>query len=107
MQKNNPLRDRIIINKLNSASWARTNDIMINSHALCRLSYGGMSGCQSIYSKMRGNDLLSQGIRLTTIGAKKLNCCVRDGYRCDLLATITTHLRVISYSLKTEYLFQK
>ena len=26
---------------LNSPNWARTSDIMINSHALYRLSYGG------------------------------------------------------------------
>ena len=47
----------------------------------------------------------------TTIGAKKLNCCVRHGNRCILLANITT-LSVCCYlffywvnlsSLKTEY----
>ena len=32
----------------------------------------------------------------TTIGAKKLNCCVRHGNRCILLATITTHCLYIS-----------
>ena len=38
-----------------------------------------------------GVDLLSQeSYSPSTIGAEKLNCCVRDGNRCDLLANNTT-----------------
>lgn len=38
-----------------------------------------------------GGDLLFQGsYRPSTIGAEKLNCCVRDGNRCGLLASTTT-----------------
>src|SRR5699024_10019422 len=33
-----------------------------------------------------------KGKPFTTIGAKKLNCCVRHGNRCDLLAVTTAHL---------------
>ena len=32
-----------------------------------------------------------KGKPFTTIGAKKLNFCVRDGNRCDLLAIVTAH----------------
>ena len=32
-----------------SPNWARTSDIMINSHALYRLSYGGISVLASSY----------------------------------------------------------
>src|SRR5690606_14273764 len=32
-----------------------------------------------------------KGKPFTTIGAKKLNCCVRHGNRCDLLAVTTAH----------------
>ena len=28
--------------EIGSSSWARTSDIMINSHALCQLSYRGI-----------------------------------------------------------------
>jgi|WetSurMetagenome_2_1015567.scaffolds.fasta_scaffold1399699_1 hypothetical protein len=38
-----------------------------------------------------GSDLLSlESYSPSTIGAEKLNCCVRDGNRCGLLANTTT-----------------
>ena len=46
------------LSKQYSASRARTCDIMINSHALCQLSYCGM-----MIITLRGNDLLSQDQR--------------------------------------------
>ena len=33
----------VSIDTTGSSSWARTSDIMINSHALCQLSYRGIS----------------------------------------------------------------
>ena len=48
-----------------------------------------------------------KGQPLTTIGAKKLNFCVRHGYRCILLAIATTlwcyHYWVCICSLKTGF----
>ena len=48
-----------------------------------------------------------KGQPLTTIGAKKLNFCVRHGYRCILLAIATTLwcylLLSKCYSLKTGF----
>ena len=32
-----------VVTSNGSSSWARTSDIMINSHALCQLSYRGIS----------------------------------------------------------------
>ena len=43
-----------------------------------------------------------KGKPFTTIGAKKLNFCVRDGNRCDLLAIVTAHFSRERCSLKTE-----
>ena len=40
-----------------------------------------------------------KGKPFTTIGAKKLNCCVRHGNRCDLLAIATTHLHIYKRTL--------
>ena len=37
-------KDLVFRQGLGSPNWARTSDIMINSHALCRLSYRGMLG---------------------------------------------------------------
>ena len=48
---------RTTLQLTNSASRARTYDIMINSHALCQLSYCG------IINPLHGNDLLSQDQR--------------------------------------------
>ncbi len=67
----------------NSGSRTRTYDIMINSHALLptELCRNNTSVATSYSHK---------GQPLTTIGAKKLNFCVRHGYRCILLAIATT-----------------
>ena len=40
--------------------------------------------------KEPGNDLLSH--KRTTLGAEVLNCCVRDGNRCDHFAIVTRPL---------------
>ena len=66
-----------------SGSRTRTYDIMINSHALLptELCRNNISVATSYSHK---------GQPLTTIGAKKLNFCVRHGYRCILLAIATT-----------------
>ena len=73
-----------------SASRARTYDIMINSHALCQLSYCGI---RNTYCVATTYSHRTKGP--TTIGAKKLNYCVRHGYRCVLLALITTQISLI------------
>ena len=67
----------------NSGSRTRTYDIMINSHALLptELCRNNISVATSYSHK---------GQPLTTIGTKKLNFCVRHGYRCILLAIATT-----------------
>ena len=45
-----------------------------------------------------------KGKPFTTIGAKKLNFCVRQGYRCILLAIVTTLFSWVSLcSLKTGF----
>ena len=36
-------KHKLIHTVFGSPNWARTSDIMINSHALYRLSYGGIS----------------------------------------------------------------
>ena len=55
----------------------------------------------SSHSKLRGDVLPSQGKPPTTIGAKKLNFCVRHGNRCILLAIATTLFTWVIDSLKT------
>ena len=67
----------------NSGSRTRTYDIMINSHALLPTEL-----CRNITSV--ATSYSHKGQPLTTIGAKKLNFCVRHGYRCILLAIATT-----------------
>ena len=71
----------------NSASRTRTYDIMINSHALLptELLRNNWICVATSYSH--------KGKPFTTIGAKKLNFCVRHGNRCDLLAIITTQFQ--------------
>ena len=61
----------------------RTDDIMINSHALLPTEL-----CRNITSV--ATSYSHKGQPLTTIGAKKLNFCVRHGNRCILLAIATT-----------------
>ena len=77
---------RTTLQLTNSASRARTYDIMINSHALCQLSYCGIKTTSPSMATTYSHRTKGP----TTIGAKKLNYCVRNGNRCVLLAIITT-----------------
>ena len=70
--------------KLYSGSRTRTYDIMINSHALLPTEL-----CRIIIISM-ATSYSHKGKPFTTIGAKKLNFCVRHGNRCILLAIIAT-----------------
>ena len=63
-----------------SPNWARTSDIMINSHALYRLSYRGTILAMTYLPSKRPASI---------VGAEGLNFCVRDGYRCDPFAIVT------------------
>ena len=86
-----------------SSSWARTSDIMINSHALCQLSYRGIY----VYTKDNGNFVhryLLCCCRFRQLSAfpgshppsiidvKELNFCVRHGNRWILLAIATGYV---------------
>ena len=77
-----------------SPNWARTSDIMINSHALYRLSYGGIKKKrekQKLFSilKSRRLPILPGGCPPSIVGEDELNYCVRQGNRWDLIAIIT------------------
>ena len=60
-----------------SPNWARTSDIMINSHALYRLSYGG------IYKSWH-LPIFPGRHHPSIFGTIELNFCVRNGNRCTL-----------------------
>ena len=81
----------MIFHMLNSGSRTRTYDIMINSHALLPTELCRNNRVATSYSH-KGNPF-------TTIGAKKLNFCVRHGNRCDLLAIVTRQMN--DYTFKT------
>ena len=49
-------------------------------------------------NKKAGNDLLSQDLCPSTIGAEELNFCVRDGNRCGLFAIVTSYFNVVKWS---------
>ena len=68
-----------------SPNWARTSDIMINSHALYRLSYRGTILAMTYLPSKRPASI---------VGAEGLNFCVRDGNRCDPFAIVT---RIFSF----------
>ena len=69
-----------------SPNWARTSDIMINSHALYRLSYRGTILAMTYLPSKRPASI---------VGAEGLNFCVRDGNRCDPFAIVT---RIFNWS---------
>ena len=99
-----------------SSSWARTSDIMINSHALCQLSYRGISLLLSLTFSLntKDNDFCrylqhSSFRQLSTfpgshppsiIDVKELNFCVRHGNRWFLLAIVTGSSLLRSYPPK-------
>ena len=71
-----------------SPNWARTSDIMINSHALYRLSYGGIYKCWHL-------PIFTGRHQPTIFGTTELNFCVRDGNRWTL-SVIDTNLFISS-----------
>ena len=103
----------ILIFWCGSSSWARTSDIMINSHALCQLSYRGISLLLSLTFSLntKDNDFCrylqhSSFRQLSTfpgshppsiIDVKELNFCVRHGNRWFLLAIVTGSSLLRSY----------
>ena len=70
-----------------SPNWARTSDIMINSHALYRLSYGG------IYKSWHF-PIFPGCCHPSIFGTIELNFCVRDGNRCTLNVSNTNYLSI-------------
>ena len=87
-----------------SPCWARTSDIMINSHALCQLSYRGIYYLLLTFPDTPKITTLSLSLvhlsfrQLSTfpgsrppsiIDVKELNFCVRHGNRWILLAIVT------------------
>ncbi len=79
-----------------SSNWARTSDIMINSHALYRLSYGGIYIAKLTAKKRKSRHWYNfPGRRRPSIVyAKELNFCVRNGNRWDLFAINTGYLKM-------------
>ena len=67
-----------------SPNWARTSDIMINSHALYRLSYGGIYKCWRL-------PIFTGRFQPTIFGTTELNFCVRDGNRWTLSVINTNY----------------
>ena len=62
-----------------SPSWTRTNDIVINSHALYRLSYWGIYKSQHL-------PIFPGRFHPSIFGTTQFNFCVRHGNRWDLSA---------------------
>ena len=63
-----------------SPNWARTSDIMINSHALYRLSYGGIyEPCIKRYRVVSALPIFPGGCPPSIFGTFELNYRVRDG----------------------------
>ena len=54
---------------LGSPSWTRTNDIVINSHALYRLSYWGISNCLLLHKAKASTSLSSQDVSIQVFSA--------------------------------------
>ena len=69
---------------LGSPNWARTSDIMINSHALYRLSYGGIYKCWHL-------PIFPGRHQPSIFGTTELNFCVRDGNRWTLSVINTNY----------------
>ena len=76
-----------------SPNWARTSDIMINSHALYRLSYGGIYKCWRL-------PIFTGRFQPTIFGTTELNFCVRYGNRWTL-SVINTNLLTFVSLLRT------
>ena len=67
-----------------SPNWARTSDIMINSHALYRLSYGGIYSKTPlwVYALCWHLPIFPGRHQPSIFGTTELNFCVRYGNRC-------------------------
>ena len=80
-----------------SPNWARTSDIMINSHALYRLSYGGIYSKTPlwVYALCWHLPIFPGRHQPSIFGTTELNFCVRYGNRCTLV-TINTYLLFFS-----------
>ena len=101
-----------------SPNWARTSDIMINSHALYRLSYGGLCFVKSVAAHICILDptkikkcwqcpIFPGRFQPSIFGADELNFRVRYGYGWTLIAIITNSMSAPPYfpgSLPTKYL---
>ena len=82
-----------------SPNWARTSDIMINSHALYRLSYGGIYKEYKIgrfsYTLWSWRFPIFPGrCQPSIFGTNELNFCVRDGNRWTLIVNDTNYLTI-------------
>ena len=77
-----------------SPSWTRTNDPAVNSRMLYRLSYRGL--------KIRRRPTLPGRVRPSTIGAERLNFCVRYGYRWFPFAFVT---EIVEYAFSSHRTF--
>ena len=77
-----------------SPSWTRTSDIVINSHALYRLSYWGISRNRKEFRLRRCRHLsIFPGRHQPSIfDVYELNFCVRNGNRWNLIAINTDYL---------------
>ena len=90
----------IICSHFGSHSWTRTNDILINSQALYRLSYAGIFIFQDIV-KCQHLPIFPGRRHPSIFGAAQLNFCVRHGYRWFLSAISTGFLSGLC-TLKTK-----
>src|SRR5690554_1884974 len=75
---------------------------MVNSHLLCRLSYRGLQFYflyKTLKNLLRQRPTLPRSHPRSTMGAGGLNCCVRNGNRCDPSAIATEKFIFILTSL--------
>ena len=85
-----------------SPNWARTSDIMINSHALYRLSYGGIYSKTPVwvYALCWHLPIFPGRHQPSIFGTTELNFCVRYGNRWTL-SVINTNLLTFVSLLRT------
>ena len=83
-----------------SPNWARTSDIMINSHALYRLSYGGIYSKTPlwVYALCWHLPIFPGRHQPSIFGTTELNLCVRYGNRWTL-SVINTNYSFVFKSL--------
>ena len=76
-----------------SPNWARTSDIMINSHALYRLSYGGIYSKTPlwVYALCWHLPIFPGRHQPSIFGTTELNFCVRYGNRWTLSVINTNY----------------